>query len=453
MSETESWSAWDFIFLLSLAFLAVGLKNFQPGLSIDGTLYADVARNVAWHNMWFGLDRGAPPFSPFYEHPHLYVWLSGSFLKILPAEDWALRIPNHLVYLATLFFGYQAFLRHHSRSAALVFCLALLAMPTFANWHSNAYIDPLFLLLAATSLLAVAQGRGGLGGSLLALSAATKGLAVLGAVPAFVFFMLTLGRNKKGLRIAVHALIGFAITLLLYVVPLWLSKTGHDFFHEYFRRQFTSRFQQSWSLSKLDNLEFWRLLALQSTGFVFFVPALLIRAPRKALSWGIGIWTLTFVLMYGGANRIGSQYLLPFQLPAAIGCALIVAKPLSHRFAGFGNLKTLRVLSIAFLFLIALVQYLPIQVHARHPAPEFLALRDYFRESACEDVELRMHEDWMRVATIAWYAKIRLVMPPKAGDTQLRCVLGDLKAPPSDEERKSYGHYEKIGAFWVMSRR
>ena len=74
-----------FVWILCLAAVSVGLKNFEPGISIDGPIFATVARNIARTGEWWLLDCSVPDLVPFAVHPHLGFWILAAVFKILPA--------------------------------------------------------------------------------------------------------------------------------------------------------------------------------------------------------------------------------------------------------------------------------------------------------------------------------------------------------------------------------
>ncbi len=90
------------VWIASLAFLSVGARNFEPGLSVDGPLYCTIARNIVRTGEWFYLYGGVPDFVPYAEHPHLGFWGLALWFKLFPMEDWAARIPGHLFYIGFL---------------------------------------------------------------------------------------------------------------------------------------------------------------------------------------------------------------------------------------------------------------------------------------------------------------------------------------------------------------
>jgi 4-amino-4-deoxy-L-arabinose transferase-like glycosyltransferase len=90
------------IWILTLAMLSVGARNFELGLSMDAPLYATIARNIARHGDWFRLATTIPEFHPFAEHPHLGFWLLALVFKVLPIADWSARVAGHVFYVAFL---------------------------------------------------------------------------------------------------------------------------------------------------------------------------------------------------------------------------------------------------------------------------------------------------------------------------------------------------------------
>ncbi len=88
------------VWILSLAALAVGARNFEEGMSIDGPLYAAIARNIARSGEWFFLHGGVPDFVPFVEHTHLGFWIQALFLRFfrLPIGRLASRATSFMCF-------------------------------------------------------------------------------------------------------------------------------------------------------------------------------------------------------------------------------------------------------------------------------------------------------------------------------------------------------------------
>ena len=91
------------LWILALAFLSVGARNFEDGLSVDGPLYAALARNLARSQDWMLMQVGLPECAVYADHTHFGFWLHALWLKVFPAQDWSIRIPSHLMYVVFLF--------------------------------------------------------------------------------------------------------------------------------------------------------------------------------------------------------------------------------------------------------------------------------------------------------------------------------------------------------------
>ncbi len=128
-----------FYWVLALACCAVGIKNFEIGLKIDGLLYSAISRTIARTGEWFLLSANTSDFQPFAEHPHLGFWTQALVFKLLPAADWSARIPGHLYYVAFLFLFFR-FVEKVSQSTkqATLACLILWSFGSFSNFFSDA---------------------------------------------------------------------------------------------------------------------------------------------------------------------------------------------------------------------------------------------------------------------------------------------------------------------------
>ncbi|MEO5667258.1 MAG: glycosyltransferase family 39 protein, partial [Bdellovibrionota bacterium] len=174
------------LWLLSLAALSVGARNFEQGISIDGPLYASIARNIARTGEWFRLDAGTPDFTPFAEHPHLGFWLQALIFKVLPIDDWSARLQGHIFYVLALALVYKITERFYSARAAVFAVLMLWSMSVFSNYFSNFYLDPGCLVFGTLFLVAYSRALSRrslswtlVAGGLLSLAFLQKGLTGL----------------------------------------------------------------------------------------------------------------------------------------------------------------------------------------------------------------------------------------------------------------------------------
>ena len=258
----------DFFWILSLAMVSVGLRNFEPGLSIDGPLYASIARNIARTGEWFRMSGGVPDFQPFAEHPHLGFWIQALFFKILPAQDWSARVMGHVFYVSFLWIFFREIRNRVNERAAVIAILCLWSWSVFSNFFSNFYLDPgalffglLFLVFLAKSLEVSAYKRSlvfaALSGFFLAASAMTKGLTILGFGPCAAALVIGLGFQKYSRRAltACLCLASASLVVLSYIYAVRHSAVP-NFFDIYWSRQMTGRFSHSWAIHNIFDFGF-----------------------------------------------------------------------------------------------------------------------------------------------------------------------------------------------------
>jgi 4-amino-4-deoxy-L-arabinose transferase-like glycosyltransferase len=436
------------IWIVCLAFLSVGARNFEVGLSIDAPLYASIARNMVRTGEWFRMYGGVPDFVPYTEHTHLGFWMIALVFKLLPAADWSARILGHLYYLAflTVFFLYLQ--RVSGLKVAVWAVLLLWSWPLFSNFFSNVYLDPGTLFFGSLALLlweACHRERRAalapLAGLSLGVCAIYKGLTVLGFLPAWLV-VAAVHRlpGEPPLEIVKRwgaAFLGALLPCALYLAAL---RTSHvpDFLSLYWNRQMTLRFSQTWSWSGLFQARFWWAILrdthfLAPLAFTAFLPG----RSRHHL-WLPATLLLSFILMYAPADRIANQYwlmLLPW-------LAWLIAEGALSRIP-FAPGKIIRGTAWAALIAVCLIQYVPVRTHRAEPPLETEELQRLRREGGIRKLTV---DAWPGQATFivgspfAWYADLevdygdrgRLV--PSAPDRAYLQLIGGNSRPTQERD-------------------
>jgi 4-amino-4-deoxy-L-arabinose transferase-like glycosyltransferase len=421
------------ILFATLAATGLGLLR-QGGLSLDGPLYACIARHVASGDL-FVLKSGVPPFEVFHEHPHLYFWLAGIFVKIFGPIDASLRLLAMCCYAGTLVFSYRL-LQHASRgSAFIVFLLLLMAMTNFGTWHMNAYIDPLMLMLAIASLDAALRGRATLCGVLGALVLMTKGLAALAVGPAILMALLMSAQGKQQSIVKTLLSSALACTAVLLAYALVLHFAAPTFLVDYWSAQ-GARSQGLWSSFGFLRFEFWRVLMIQT--LAMFLCVLWLFKDRSSLGWAVMLWSLSFVLMLSGVWRVGAQYFLPLMWVAAMAGALALSARLAPIKLNSARAHRAFVLLFGIVFLLG--QHPSVHRHSRTVPQDAPFLAKHAGEQGCSQVvsELKvkgvgaLDADWIgELAPLVWYSGVDLTRGP-SGPGQ--CVLSRRGQVPSRSE-------------------
>lgn len=438
------------IFLcLSLSFLAVGLKNYNPSVSLDGLLYGSVAQQVANQNAYIRMESGSNVYSPFFEHPHLYFWTLGTWLKFFPQEDWSARIPTHLAFFALLLLVFYFLEKIFSRSVALCFVVFILLQPTFAQWYSNLYIDGFFLTLVVAAFCFLYRRNFFWAGFFLALAAMAKGSTVLATGPSFVALLIYSSRKntKDFFKALTWASLGFFGLLVSYYVLVAKVFRYPEFFSLHYARHFTNRFAPSWAWSEAFSLRMWKPLLMRSSGLVLLLPiGFLLKEKKRRMACSLVLlWTLTWSLMYGGGARFDGWYTLPFLLGFAIAASLVVDSFLSP---GVKNklLKSEQYWPSAALFLVALVQYTPLRIQYRQIPHFFFELRDEIKREACPVVYTHfdcLKVDTFRCTALTWFSQTTL---KTATANEKGCHIADSQnGGVAPQEARRFGDF----GFWV----
>jgi len=410
--------------IFALAFLAVGLRNFEAGLSMDGPLYATIARNLAQSQSgsWFRLTTSIPEFQPFFaEHPHLGFWVLAAVFEILPAADWSARIPSHLFYVLFLLLIYSwiAELSRSRRAGALAVVL-IWAFPILSNFFSNAYLDPQALVLGTFAVYALERAIRPqaawpwalFSGLALAGSALTKGFTVLGFGPAMAFLVVNrfAGLRREALSAAIVCLTSSLAILLIYALLLSRSEVP-AFLDTYVTRQWSQRFAVSSDGLRLLDPFFYKELARETHWLLVVIPVWLWIRKRSFPSGDAAkiplILLASFVLMYVPAGRVGHQYWLMLLPWAAWWLALALDSILP---ASWSEVRFRKVTMTVSIVLVVVLQYFPFRVYrSRVPslAPEIAVTARRIGDEAAgarlwiED--LRVKDPFIRSGTWAWY--------------------------------------------------
>lgn len=367
------------IWILCLAAIAVGAKNFEIGMSIDAPFYSSVSRHMARTGEWIEMSAETPDFVPYAEHPHLGYWTQALFFKAFGATDPIARIPGQIFYvlcLLMLFYG----IRHLSSEKTAIWTILLLwSWDRFSNFFSNAYLDPGLLFFSGTSLFLYTTTKNRalqfLAGMLLALGFMQKGMVNLGFGPAFafVFFRQAKVDFRQSLKTVLIFFLSFFSVLLLYFI---LIKTSHvpEFFDLYWKSQSKQRFGSRWDWSRLWGTKYWGLLLKDTHYFLPLALLALFRVKNFTVLLPLILLT-TFTVLYASANLNGGQYwitILPW-LAWLIAENLLARIPVDTK----KLIPISRNLAIALLFV---VQYIPLRIHGAKP-PDEVAVLDTLKKS------------------------------------------------------------------------
>lgn len=429
-----------FIWILLLAFVSVGARNFEPGLGLDATLYATISRQIARTGEWFLLDARTPDFPTFAEHPHLGFWLEALVFKVLPIEDWSVRVLGHLFYLSFVWMFFLFVRRYSGTATAVVSVLLLWIWYQFSNTFSTFYLDPGVLFFGTASVfafvLALEKNQirlAVLAGAMLALALLYKGLTVLGFLPALglIFLLLPLPPSRKGL-IAVAFVLGFIPLVALYVAGIHQSRVP-NFLEIYWSRQFLHRFGPKWDWMLLFNWEYWAQLIGQYT---YLIPLLGIPTLFRR-GGGLSVWlpaalAATFICMFAPANLNGSQYVVMVMPWLAWLSAQTIA-----RWIPISVPKVVQATGLFCIVAVMVMQYIPVRTHGRGPSKANLEAQRLSREGKAHVLYL-WHPDWQTLFlggwAWAWYSDLPLRYTD--GDNPPKAFSGAIFAPHKGDESR-----------------
>jgi len=441
MEAAETRIPWPKILLwiLCLAMVAVGARNFEEGLSIDSPLYATIARNVMRTGELFKLDPGVPDFGPaFFDHPHLGFWVMAGFLKFLPAQDWAIRFVNHLYYVAFLMVFFFLVRRHSGQKAAILSVVMLWLWSRFSNTFSSFYLDPgvLFFHTVAFSCFDLALDRkkfslAALAGVCAGLTVMIKGVANATYLPGYLFiftYYLMRDRSKFTLK---AGLVGFACAAL--VVGSYVYAVLHSAFPQFFAAHWAKQLQGNMnsrlSLANFTDLRVWNGLIRDS---FYLAPLGLIPLFRKSGSKFAAFLPLAlvsgFIVTHVPVRLVSGQYVLAF-LPWV---AWLVAQALAP-FMRFRVEKILPVTAVVSLAAVAVIQYLPFRTHTFVAGDDIREMKNLVAKGHKQIVMAFPPQlmGFIPTSTFAWYADVRVLylrmgeaLPPAPTD-ETHLVLYD----------------------------
>lgn len=439
MSPRSTAASKIWIWIFCLAALSVGARNFEEGLSLDAPIYSTIARNMVRTGEWFRMDCQLPDFVPFAEHPHLGFWTMAAWLKWLPAEDWAIRIPGHIFYLLFLGFLFFYIRRRGGETVATWTVVLLWSMHLFSNVFSTFYLDPGVLLLGTLSLWAwerSLQQRAGwaiAGGALMGAAVMYKGLTVLGFVPVAAWLLLVALWDRRPWWELLAATAFYLGSLFLVVgLYLWSLKrsTVPGFIDLYLARQVTHRFARRWSLAGLFSWEYWRQM-LNYTNYLLPLALVGLKgiSQKRYLLFPL-IFALSFIFMFSTSGLQGGQYLIMILPWTAWLIAEAMARLVPVRAENLRRV-TLGISLLAVFFL----QYLPISTHGRGSLPEYRLIRRLAEAGTLKVMYLELPEfpsPFVLSGPFAWYGDVRVLYAPSA-----------LAETPKPAE--AYGYFLRFG--------
>jgi 4-amino-4-deoxy-L-arabinose transferase-like glycosyltransferase len=437
--------------VLCLAAVSVGLKNFEQGLSMDAPIYAAMARNIARSGELFDLHGNVDAYRPFIYHPPLGMWLNAIVFKIVGAADWSARIVSQLYYIGFLLMLFFYVRRENGEKIAVWTVLVLWTFSRFSNYFSNVYLDPgvLFWGSGAVFLWKIGLEEKNLrkvagASACLAVTILYKGLAAAGFVaPMGIIWLYSILRMPRKDFLAKSALTCLCVCALILVpyVFIVLNSNRPDFFTLYWNYQMLNRIGRDWRLFNLFDPWFWGTLWRDTN---YFLPLMLLSSQPavRAKTWFPWMMFLTFWYLLSPSRLVGAQYwvyVMPWVawlLAAGVFSNIKVAIP-----------KLVRGSVIASIVIVFVVQYLPVTVHGGKPSEDELEIGRLSKSKVIDRCLLDSTPTRVDVVTtsrIAWYGDVEVEYPPSNEWTPPRrpngVVLYHMDADRlRDEEYKRHG--------------
>lgn len=361
-----------FFWIFCLTFVAVGIRNFELGLSSDGPIYSTIARNIIESHDWFFLDSSVPDYTPYFaDHPHLGVWLIAASFKLFGVGDYSARIPGHLFYFAFLCLLFFYIRKVSNERTAFLTLLVLWIWGRFSNSFSAVYLDPgvhffgfLGVVLLESALNQKRERYYFWSGICFSLVILMKGLTVLGYFPVLILlwgshlFKQNAGFLFKGLALFFS---GIFLPVSLYLFSLKHSSTP-EFLEIYWGHQVTNRFAKIASFKNLFSSHFWKPL-LEDTNYYSILLLLTIPKIFKNKSFQLlGGIALGFVLLYAPNKCSGAHYFIPIIPVLALGVALFF-----EPYCKFDVFKYAKVWSVVCILAVFILQYIPVRTHGMRP--------------------------------------------------------------------------------------
>lgn len=442
-----------FLWILALAALSVGARNFEQGMSVDGPLYATLSQQIARTGEWFKLDPRIPDFQPYAEHPHLGFWIQALIFKFLPQADWSARLSGHLFYVGFLFLFFGSLKKYYNERVATLAVLFLWIWAPFSNFFSTFYLDPgalfwgaLFVRWTLESLKDKSIFKPLGAGVALALVFMTKGLTALAFLPIAAAVSAGVGMGswsnledrklfgRNFLRAGALFVGALVFILGIYYWGVTQSRVP-DFLDIYWFRQMTSRFSGMWSWSELLGSRFWTALLRDSYYLIVLIPFFIAKSRARRSYVMSVICFVSFFMMYAPAKRVGGQYNLMLLPSLAWALALGFDEFLAKNVEAMSLQKWTGRLAVA---LVLVIQYLPFATHYRPvPAPTAM-IRRYFELSPALPRSLLIHAvegvAFSSSAPLAWYADVTVCYDSSAlADKNASSLLLNLYPAPQPE--------------------
>lgn len=329
----------------------------------DGAVYANLGRYVAEGN-FYPLRFRTDCESIFADHPYLFFYFLGFFYNIFSFQEIAIKIPNLIFGLLTVFTLY-CFLReegqYKNRLGAIiaVFCLGF--SPNYQVHVRGPFLDVPLVFFSVLSVYFLFQKKyyflSGLSIAGAFLTKGVEGLPLLGAYA--LIFSWNLFRKKESISNILIFISGFLLPLFIFTM-IDGYYNNFQWFISYYHRQFSGRFFLETNHAK----------GILSPGFFItflrnyqpFLPFLLFfsyfyirRKKYNDLFFFLWIWIFLILLAFCIIKKDSSQHLMSIYCAGAILLGItakdffLQAKEKTKKIFSYSSVAVITLFAIAIL--------------------------------------------------------------------------------------------------------
>jgi 4-amino-4-deoxy-L-arabinose transferase-like glycosyltransferase len=301
-----------------IAFLAIFLKFYEPGLGFSSSTYGALAHNILKTGSWFHPRLGPQLFDPFVDHPYLVIWLDALVFALFGASAQTIRLVSSVAGVAVVMAVFLITRRRINERAALFATLGLLFVNEFMHFASSGWLDMPMIALAWMGWLVLEKSQKSPrlldsfgGGCLLGLSFLAKGVSALAIGPIFIFAIVQ-SRDQKKRCAAIFSGLIFPVVVF---TALHFHSQHFIFWKPYFFRQLVAQNQMQRQITSLrdflwyvgDILRYGHIVTLIGLAGVYKM----FRTGRRDLALLIAAELALHIAAYSLSSRHYGQYVIP----------------------------------------------------------------------------------------------------------------------------------------------
>jgi 4-amino-4-deoxy-L-arabinose transferase-like glycosyltransferase len=258
---------YSYSFLFFTSWVLVYHTSWVPGMFMDGTLYATLAKNAAVQGNWFVpfFQAGGP--EKFFEHPPFIFIFQGVLFKLFGVSWSVARLGNFIFVFALISLLWRELKKLKGKEFAYLSCLILLLTLPFLKKSRFPNMDIPLTFFTALTLFSYLKSLAKQKFSSWLLTGVFFGLALLMKghpafiIPAIIFFhLIGTGQFRQGFKLGPW--VSLVTGLLIFSLwPLTLALKGQYLgFELWFDNQFTKTVIQGRGLGHNDIFVYFKLL-------------------------------------------------------------------------------------------------------------------------------------------------------------------------------------------------